>query len=177
MTRVPNKLLKYATGVTALFGRGSASGLECESTRQSRDRRERSPHVFQQPAKIAIAAALFGALLTPAAETESKVQGVLIDRMCSYKAVTRVVPGPRLEGGMLEAYVHKKDCALMPECQKSGYGVFTYDGNKFLAFDETGNQKAADFFKQSKQEDNFRVEVTGIIEGDTMRVASIQPLT
>ena len=111
-----------------------------------------------------------------AAETsETKVQGVLIDKMCSYKAETRVVPGARLEGGIIAIYPHNRKCALMPECQKSGYGVFTYD-QKFLPFDEGGNQKALAYFKQAKQEDDFRVEVAGHIQGEVLKVASIKPV-
>ena len=61
--------------------------------------------------------------------------------MCSSKAEVHIVAGPRLEGGMIVAEAHTRQCALMPECQKSGYGVFTYD-NKFLKFDEAGSRKA-----------------------------------
>ena len=103
----------------------------------------------------------------------ASVQGVLMDKMCSYKAETRVVPGDRLEGGMLVAYVHTRQCALMPDCQKSGYGVYTYD-DKFLAFDEAGNRKALALLKETKKEDDLRVEVTGEIQGDTIKVATIK---
>ncbi len=106
---------------------------------------------------------------------ETKVEGVLIDKLCSAKAETRVVPGPRLEGGIIVAYTETKSCALMPECQRSGYGVFSYEG-KFIPFDAAGNQKALAYFKQSKQEDDFRVEVTGQMQGDVMKVTSIRPL-
>jgi hypothetical protein len=57
----------------------------------------------------------------------ARVQGVLMDKECSSKAEARIIPGGRLEGGMLTAYVHTRQCALMPSCQKSGYGVFTYE--------------------------------------------------
>ena len=81
---------------------------------------------------------LLAFLAATAGTTETTVQGVLIDKMCSYKAETRIVPGPRLEGGIIAIYPHTRLCALMPECQRSGYGLFTYD-QKFLAFDEAGN--------------------------------------
>ena len=127
--------------------------------------------------RILCIGALLAGLAGIAAETsETKVQGVLIDKQCSYKAETRVIPGGRLAGGMLEAYTHPRECALMPECQKSGYGIFTYDTNKFLAFDDAGNRKALAIFKDSKKEDDFRVEVTGEIHGDIMKVASIKLL-
>ena len=105
----------------------------------------------------------------------TQVQGVLIDKQCSSKAETRIVPGPRLEGGIIVAYVHTKQCALMPACQKSGYGVFTYD-NKFLAFDEAGNRKALEALKATKKEDDLKVEVTGEIQNDTIKVTGLKLL-
>ena len=111
------------------------------------------------------------------AASDAPVQGVLIDKKCSYKAETRIVPGPRLEGGIVVAYAHTRECALMPECQKSGYGVFTYD-QKFLAFDESGNQKALSLLKSAKKEDDLRIEVTGQIDAknNLIKVASIKLL-
>jgi hypothetical protein len=86
------------------------------------------------------------------------------------------VPGPRLEGGIIVAYTHTRQCVLKPVCQNSGYGVFTYDSNKFLAFNHAGNQKALALLNASGKEDDLRVEVTGKIEGDTMDVTSIKLL-
>jgi len=112
-----------------------------------------------------------------AAASDAPVQGVLMDKKCSFKAETRIVPGPRLEGGIIVAYAHTRECALMPECQKSGYGVFTYD-NKYFAFDEAGNQKALALLKATKKEDDLRVEVTGQIDAknNVIKVASIKLL-
>lgn len=116
------------------------------------------------PACIAICAA---------AVCAADVKGVLIDQMCSSKAEVRIVSGPRLEGGMIVAEAHTRECALMPACQKSGYGVFTYD-QKFLKFDNAGSRKALAALKASKKEDNLKVEVTGEVEGDTIKVASLK---
>jgi hypothetical protein len=118
-----------------------------------------------------------GLLACLAVAADAPVQGVLIDKKCSYKAETRIVPGPRLEGGIVVAYAHTRECALMPECQKSGYGVFTYD-NKYLAFDEAGNQKAVALLKNTKKEDDLRIEVTGQIDAknNLIKVASIKLL-
>ena len=110
-----------------------------------------------------------------ASAAPATVQGVLMDKECSSKAEVRVAPGARIEGGMLAAYVHTRQCALMPSCQKSGYGVFTYD-NKFLSFDAAGSQKAVAAIKASKKEDDLKVEVTGEIQGDTIKVASLKLL-
>ena len=116
------------------------------------------------PAFIAAGAAVASA---------AQVQGILIDQMCSSKAEVRIVSGPRLEGGMIVAEAHTRECALMPACQKSGYGIFTYD-NKFLKFDEAGSRKALAAIKASKKEDDLKVEVTGEIQGDSIKVASLK---
>lgn len=108
-----------------------------------------------------------------AVASAAQVQGILIDQMCSSKAEVRIVSGPRLEGGMIVAEAHTRQCALMPECEKSGYGVFTYD-QKFLKFDPAGNRKALAALRASKKEDDLKVEVTGEIQGDMIKVASLK---
>jgi hypothetical protein len=118
-------------------------------------------------------ACFFGLLAGAASAAE--VQGVLIDQACSAKAEVRLVPGPRIEGGMIVAEAHTRECALMPACQKSGYGVFTND-NKFLKFDEAGNRKALGALKVSQKVDDLKVEVTGEIQGDTIKVTSLKLL-
>ena len=109
--------------------------------------------------------------IAPAAD----FQGILIDKECSSKAEPRIVPGPRLEGGMIVAEAHTRQCTLMPACQKSGYGVFTYD-NKFLMFDDAGKRLALAAIKASKKEDELKVEVTGEIQGDKIKVTSLKLL-
>ncbi len=120
---------------------------------------------------LAVAALLAGAAAMAQAAT---VKGILIDKACSSKAEVRIVEGPRLAGGMIVAEAHTRECALMPMCQMSGYGVFTYDGNKFLAFDAAGNQKALAVLRTSKKLDNLVVEVTGTVQGDTIKVATLK---
>ncbi len=117
--------------------------------------------------------ALFAGLAAVASAAPVQVQGILMDQMCSSKADVRIVSGPRLEGGMIVAEAHTRQCALMPACQRSGYGVFTYD-NKFLKFDPAGSRKALAALKASKKEDDLKVEVTGVIEGDVIKVASLK---
>jgi hypothetical protein len=106
------------------------------------------------------------------------VQGVLLDKQCSPNAETRVVsdPSPHLEGGMLWAYTHKRQCLLMLSCQRSGYGVVTYDSNQYLTFDAAGNQKALTLIHASKKDDDMRIEVTGEIHGDTIKVSTLKLL-
>lgn len=108
----------------------------------------------------------------------STVQGVLIDKECSLRAETRIVsdPHPHLEGGMLWAYTHTRQCLLMPVCRRSGYGVFTYETTKYLSFDAAGNQKALALIEASKKPDDMRVEVTGEIQGDKIKVNTLKLL-
>ncbi|MBI3666212.1 MAG: hypothetical protein HY236_08320 [Acidobacteria bacterium] len=94
-------------------------------------------------------------------------EGVLMDKMCSMKAMQ--------EGGQKAATMHKRDCALMPDCVKSGYGVVTAD-NKFLALDAEGNKKAEHALRASKKADDIRVKVTGSESGDTIHVKTLKIL-
>ena len=92
------------------------------------------------------------------------VQGVLMDKMCSAKAVS---------GGQKAAAAHDRECALTTACQKSGFGVYTSD-DKWLTFDAAGNKKALAVLKGSKKADNLKVTVTGDVTGDTIKVASLK---
>src|SRR5579863_6690411 len=103
--------------------------------------------------------AAFGSMASAA-----DVQGILIDKMCSAKA---------LKGGQTAAVAHDRDCATMPACQQSGYGVFTAD-NKYLTFDDAGNTKAIAALKASKKKDDLKVTVTGDVQGDTIKVTKVK---
>ena len=100
--------------------------------------------------------------LAPAAQ----IEGVLMDKMCSAKA---------LKDRQKAAAMHTRDCALMPNCASSGYGVFTKDG-KYLTFDPAGNEKAQQALQDAQKKDNLRVRVTGEVEGDTLKVQNLKLL-
>jgi hypothetical protein len=127
---------------------------------------------------LGLAALGLAALLTRAGaatgSSPTKIQGVLIDEKCSSNAQTRIVSegGSHLEGGIVWAYTHTRKCALMPECERSGYGLATHD-NRFLKFDAAGNKKAAEMLRASKKEDDLEVEVTGDVQGDNIKVISL----
>lgn len=129
-------------------------------------------------AAIATLAGCFAFITTSAAANSATFQGVLIDKQCSPNAETRIVsdPSPHLEGGMLWADTHKRSCLLMPACERSGYGIVVYDSLKYLTFDPAGNAKALALIRESKKEDDFRVEVTGEVQGDTIKVATLKLL-
>jgi nicotinate-nucleotide pyrophosphorylase len=94
----------------------------------------------------------------------AEVDGVLMDKMCSMKAAKE---------GQKAATMHTRQCAMMPDCEKSGYGVFTAD-NEYLVFDPVGNEQASAALKASKKKDNLKVKVSGEIDGDTIKVASLK---
>jgi hypothetical protein len=105
-----------------------------------------------------------------------EIKGILMDTMCSGKADLRISGATgTLVGGRIVAEAHTRECLQMPECQKSGYGVYTSD-NKFLKFDEAGNRKVLAAIKASTKLDDFEVEVTGEVKGDTIKVASLKVL-
>jgi hypothetical protein len=93
----------------------------------------------------------------------AEVEGVLMDKMCSMKAVKE---------GQKAATMHTRQCAMTTDCEKSGYGVFTAD-NKYLLFDAAGNEQATAALKSSKKKDNLKVKVSGEVTGDTIKVASL----
>ena len=96
-----------------------------------------------------------------AAET---FEGILMDKMCS---------GMVAKKGFAAAKMHTKECALMPNCAESGYGVVTSDG-KFLKFDDGGDKKAAKALKATDKKDNLTIKVDGKVNGDTLKVKSLK---
>jgi hypothetical protein len=110
------------------------------------------------------------------APSAATVKGILMDQKCSGKADLRISGSSGLlVGGRIVAEAHTRECAMMPECEKSGYGVYTND-NKFLKFDEGGNRKAVAALKASKKLDDLEVEVTGEVKGDSIRVSTLKIL-
>jgi len=68
---------------------------------------------------------------------------------------------------------HTRECAL--KCEASGYGILT-SAKKFLKFDSTGSKEIAAALKNSTKKDHLRVDVTGDVQGDTLKVTSIKLL-
>jgi hypothetical protein len=68
---------------------------------------------------------------------------------------------------------HTRACAL--KCAASGFGIVTKD-RQFLKFDAEGNAKIADALKASDKKDHLRVDVSGDVQGDTLKVTSIKLL-
>jgi hypothetical protein len=95
-----------------------------------------------------------------------KLTGYLVDTVC---AVDHVKDSPA--DATKFAAAHTKECGLMEECVKGGYGVFS-DG-KWYAFDEKGNQLAKAVFEQTGKKDQVKVTVEGKKHGDKILVEKI----
>jgi hypothetical protein len=70
-----------------------------------------------------------------------------------------------------EPDAHPRECAL--KCAGSGFGIVTSD-KKFLKLDSTGNEQVLQALKSSDKKDHLHVDVTGDVQGDTLKVTSLK---
>lgn len=111
--------------------------------------------------KLASLVVLFGMSALPAwAATESYTNVPVIDVNCSTKAAA-------------DPDSHTRACAI--KCEASGFGIVTKD-KQFVKFDEAGNAKIKDELKASDKKDHLRVDVSGDLQGDTLKVTSVKLL-
>jgi uncharacterized membrane protein YphA (DoxX/SURF4 family) len=111
--------------------------------------------------KIAATLVLFGFSAFPALAASETFKDVsVVDVNCSKK----VAENPD---------AHTRDCAL--QCAMSGFGMLTAD-KKFVKFDEAGNARVKEALQASKQKDHLRADVSGEVQGDTLKVTSIKLL-
>lgn len=105
--------------------------------------------------------ALLGVFALPAfGATQTFTDVSVVDSNCSKKVADN-------------ADGHTRACAL--KCEASGYGIITSD-KKFLKFDAEGNKQIAAALKSSDKKDHLRVDVTGDVEGDNIKVTSVKLL-
>lgn len=108
--------------------------------------------------------------LTLAANADDQKQnfrGYILDKKCADSVKDDNDPSAFIEH-------HTKDCALMRNCKKSGYRLYS-KGNWF-DLDKKGNELAIKTLEQSKRKNNFYVEVTGKSEGKSLQVISMKEL-
>ena len=109
--------------------------------------------------KFASLCVLLGLCAMPAlAAVETYNNVPVVDVNCSKKAAA-------------DPDAHSRDCAL--KCQASGFGIVTKD-NRFLKFDAEGNSSITGQLKASDKKDHLRVDVTGDLQGDTLKVTSVK---
>jgi hypothetical protein len=105
--------------------------------------------------------ALIGLAAMPALGTvESYKDVAVVDVNCSKKVAA-------------DPDSHTRACAL--KCAASGFGIVTKE-KQFLKFDEAGNIKITEALKASDKKDHLRVDVSGDVQGDTLKVTSIKLL-
>lgn len=105
--------------------------------------------------------AVLGMLALPALATAETYKDVpVVDASCS----ARVASAPD---------THTRACAL--KCEASGFGIITAD-KKFIKFDAAGNKEITEALKASDKKDHLRVDVSGQVEGDTLKVTSVKLL-
>jgi len=106
--------------------------------------------------------AVFLISIVAVAAAETTKTGILLDAACA----------DRMGGDETKASTHKVSCSLMPSCDASGFGIVV-DG-QFLKFDSSGDEKARTLLKGSQETSSFKVTVTGEVEGDNMKVKTIE---
>ncbi len=111
--------------------------------------------------KLAATLALLGLVALPAiAAIESDRNVSIVDSNCSAKAAA-------------DPDSHTRSCAL--QCAMSGFGILTAD-KKFIKFDDAGNKKVEEALKASIKKDHLRADVSGELNGDTLKVTSFKLL-
>ena len=68
---------------------------------------------------------------------------------------------------------HTRSCAV--DCAKSGFGLVQADG-KFLKFDESGNARTLSVLKKSNKEKDLKMKVNGTLDGEVIKVQSVELL-
>lgn len=92
--------------------------------------------------------------LTASALFADSFSGTIVDVLCKGKDVAN----------------HTRQCAL--SCAKGGYGLVTSDG-KFIKLDEAGNAMTLSKLKTSSKDKDLKAKVTGKLDGDIIKVESV----
>lgn len=112
-------------------------------------------------ASCAVLLLLAGSLFAAQPQT---VKGHLVDLACASENAEKPKPNFREK--------HSKRCLQMPDCAESGYGVLTAD-DKVIKFDAKGNETAKKFIEGTDHDRDWKVTVTGTVNGDTMTVDTL----
>lgn len=109
--------------------------------------------------KLAIVLMAFAAFVVATssvlAHEKVKLTGYVVDVMCFAEHVKEAP-----EAATKAAADHTKECALMEDCVKSGYGIYA-DG-KWYPFDAKGNALAKATFEKTARKDHIKMVVEGM---------------
>jgi hypothetical protein len=113
--------------------------------------------------EAAAPAATEGALVPAAAPAEETMTltGVIIDNLCAGAHAADLAEFVK---------THTKQCALMPDCEKSGYSLLV-DG-KLMKFDAASNAKVAEYLKVELS--TLEAEIVAKKAGEEISVVSIK---
>ena len=111
---------------------------------------------MQKKFSIFITLSLFVlAVSTAWAHEKVKLTGYVVDVMCFTDHLK-----DQPEDALKAARDHDKECALMEDCVKSGYGI--YAEGKWYPFNVKGNELAKAIFEKSKRNKEFKMTVEGM---------------
>ena len=99
-------------------------------------------------------AALVIAASTVLAHEKVKLSGYVVDVMCFAEHAKGAT-----DAAKKAAAEHTRECALMDECVKSGYGIFA--GGQWFPFDAKGNELAKALFEKTQKKDHIKATVEG----------------
>jgi hypothetical protein len=88
------------------------------------------------------------------ANQKVKLTGYVVDVKCATEHAKE-----KPEDIMKFAAEHTRECALKPECVRSGYGIFA-DGQWF-PFDAKGNELAKAMIEKTQKKDHIKATVEG----------------
>lgn len=114
-------------------------------------------------ALVLVAVLVFG-VMSFAADKPQTVSGWLIDVSCARQAMAKHAQasevGPQ----------HDKRC--LKECADTGYAVLTPD-NQVIKFDKNGNDQAVKLIDATNKNADWKIHVTGTVNGDQITVKQI----
>jgi hypothetical protein len=112
--------------------------------------------------RLVIVALALGLMSASGFAQSTTISGELIDVSC----------GTDKDMTAAKAVEHDKACLQMPDCEKSGYAVYTSD-SKLVKFDSNGNDLAKKLIETTDKKDNWKVSVKGTVNGETIAVESL----
>jgi hypothetical protein len=104
-----------------------------------------------------------------AQDKPTELTGYIVDKACATGKVAKH------EKPQEAAANETKGCILMPNCEKSGLGIYA-DG-KYTEFDAQSAAKAKAALEKSKKDKGAKFQVTGKVADGKMTIASIKELT
>ena len=115
---------------------------------------------------VVVLALMAGALL--AQDKSVTLTGYLIDNACAANHASDKTFATWVK-------THGTSCAMMDNCEKSGYAVFA--GDKLYKLDDKGNESAEALLKATKSKKGLKVKAEGTVDGETLKVTKLTEVT